>query len=186
MLSAENFGEIFVRIIVAVLCGGILGWERERNNRPAGLRTHMLVALGSAVFTLLALQMQGWGGEDAQYHDPLRAVQGIIGGIGFLGAGSIIQAHGSVKGITTAATIWVVGALGVACGAGLYPIAVLTVLMAYLILTLVGGLENRWLGKPPRDLHESPPDESDDPNQGDHRTRKSGMIRPSHRGADPS
>jgi putative Mg2+ transporter-C (MgtC) family protein len=148
MQPADTLVEIVIRIVAAVACGGLLGWERERHNRPAGLRTHMMVALGGAAFTMLALTMfhatLGKAGADL---DPLRVVQGVVGGIGFLGAGTIIQSRGSVKGVTTAATIWVVGSIGVACGGGFYAIALTTVVAAYLILTAIGRIEGLWLGK---------------------------------------
>ncbi len=151
MLPADSTLEMVLRLLAAVACGALLGWEREQRQRPAGLRTHMMVALGGAAFTLLALQLYGMADGDGENRlDPLRAVQGVIGGIGFLGAGSIIQSRGSVRGVTTAATIWVVGSIGVACGAGLYELALATVIAAYLILAVVGGIEKRWLGKEDR------------------------------------
>lgn len=134
--------EFFLQLLVAVACGGVLGWERESQNKPAGLRTHMLVALGAAVFTAVTLQMHvAFGVEASAALDPARAVQGIIGGIGFLGAGTIIQSRGSVRGITTAATIWVVGAIGIACGARQYDFAIITTLVAVLVLAVLGRLE---------------------------------------------
>ncbi len=138
-------GEIALRLISAAVCGGVIGWNRQREEKPAGLRTHILVSLGAAAFTVVMFDLLrrypaptgGLGG------DPARIIQGIATGIGFLGAGSIIQTGGSVRGITTAAGIWVVGAIGVACGAGSYYIAGLTVGIAYLVLTLARRLERR-------------------------------------------
>ena len=129
--------QILLRLGVALVVGGILGWEREAKQKPAGLRTMMMVALGSASFTLIILEMfHSIGGNEAA-SDPTRVVEGIIGGIGFLGAGSIIQSRQSVEGITTAATIWVVGAIGVGCGAGSFAIVVLTAIFAFAILTIL-------------------------------------------------
>ncbi|MBW3543224.1 MAG: MgtC/SapB family protein [Planctomycetes bacterium] len=140
----DTWSEILVRPAVAMLCGAILGWEREIHRKPAGLRTHMMVALGAAAFTLTTLILfHSVGGADTQGVDPLRVVSGVIGGIGFLGAGSIIQARGAVRGVTTAATIWVVGAVGLACGAGYYKIAGVVVLYSLIILVVVGFIENR-------------------------------------------
>ena len=140
--------EFLLQITLAAACGGVLGWERESRNKPAGLRTHMLVALGASVFTAVTLQMRTqFVAEQSAVLDPARAVQGIIGGIGFLGAGTIIQARGSVQGITTAATIWVVGAIGIACGAAQYDFATITALAAFLILTVLGRIERYLVGR---------------------------------------
>lgn len=139
-----TIGEIVARLALAVVCGGVFGWEREAHAKPAGLRTHMMVALGSATFVLVTTG--AYAGLELRDNnlDPLRTVQGIVGGIGFLGAGVIIQARGSVRGMTTAATIWVVGAVGVACGLGSYLVAVLTVVFGITILTVVKALED-WV-----------------------------------------
>jgi len=138
--------EFFVQLLLALACGGVLGWERESQNKPAGLRTHMLVAVGAAAFTAVTLQMHViFGVEESTTLDPARAVQGIIGGIGFLGAGTIIQSRGSVQGITTAATIWVVGAIGVACGAQQYDFAIITAVTTFLILAVLGRLERHMV-----------------------------------------
>lgn len=141
--------EMIARPLLAVVGAGILGWEREIHNKPAGLRTQMMVALGASIFTLATLEFYRsvrLAGEAARV-DPLRVIEGVIGGIGFLGAGCIIQARGAVEGITTAATIWVVGALGVCCGLGLYLFAGLTVVLALVILGGLGFFEKRVLNK---------------------------------------
>jgi putative Mg2+ transporter-C (MgtC) family protein len=129
--------EIVLRLLAAVVCGGIVGWERESKGRPAGLRTHMMVALGSGSFTLAALDMAGPGA------DPVRILQGVVTGIGFLGAGSIMQSRGEVQGMTTAAGIWVVGAIGAACGSGDYVMAAVTLAFAFTILFGVKKIEDR-------------------------------------------
>lgn len=138
-------GEIALRLVTAALCGGLIGWNRQREDKPAGLRTHILVSLGAASFTVVMFDLfQRYpGAAGSPVGDPSRIVQGIATGIGFLGAGSIIRTGGSVRGITTAAGIWVMGAVGVACGAGSYYIAVLTVGLAFLVLTLARKLERR-------------------------------------------
>ena len=152
MEPADTLTEVILRVVAAVVCGGVLGWEREQNKRPAGLRTHMMVALGGAAFTLLALKIYFSAEAESNFAlDPQRAVQGVIGGIGFLGAGSIIQSRGSVRGVTTAATIWVVGSIGVACGAGFYQIGVTTVITAFVILAGVGRIEELWMDKPKKE-----------------------------------
>lgn len=142
--------EILPRLGLAVLLAGLLGAEREWHGKPAGLRTHMMVSLGAASFTLVALQLyrEALGsGAEAAVVDPTRLVQGIIGGIGFLGAGSIIQGRGSVEGLTTAGSVWLVGAVGVACGAGYFLIAGAATAIALLILMGVGFLERALLSR---------------------------------------
>jgi putative Mg2+ transporter-C (MgtC) family protein len=127
--------EVTIRLLVAILMGGILGWDRERADKPAGLRTHMLVALGSASFTLLGFEVGAHlSPRTGEGFDPTRVLQGVIGGIGFLGAGAIIQNRGQVSGITTAASIWVAGALGAAAGVGAYVLAGISSVLALLIL----------------------------------------------------
>lgn len=138
--------ELFLRLGSALLAGVLLGWERESHSKPAGLRTHMLVAMGSATFTIIAFEMY-----DRMQHtdrgpgaaDPIRLLQGIIGGIGFLGAGSIIRDRASVTGLTTAANIWVTGGIGVACGGGLYLLAGSVTGLALLTLIVIGWFEKR-------------------------------------------
>ena len=122
----------------AAILSGVVGWERERADKPAGFRTFMLVGLGSAAFTLVTMQLydQVDQGEGRFGADPIRIVSGVIGGLGFLGAGTIIQAGSGVRGITTAATVWVTGSIGVACGLGFYGTAVATVILSYAILRL--------------------------------------------------
>jgi len=165
MHELADFPEIVLRPAVAVIGAGVLGWEREVHNKPAGLRTQMLVALGASIFTLATLEFYraiSLAAETIRI-DPLRVVEGVVGGIGFLGAGCIIQARGSVEGITTAATIWVVGALGVCCGLGYYALAATTVLLALVVLSVLGFvekrvLEPRWSGGKADNLREKPPD----------------------------
>jgi putative Mg2+ transporter-C (MgtC) family protein len=129
---------VFWQLGLAAGLAGIVGWERESQEKPAGFRTFMLVGLGSAAFTLLTMQLyEQISTPDGRLGaDPIRIVSGVIGGLGFLGAGTIIQSGGTVRGITTAATVWVTGSIGVACGLGLYAIAVVTVVIAYFILRL--------------------------------------------------
>ena len=127
--------ELVIRIVLSILLGAVLGWEREARNKPAGLRTHMMVSMGAAAFALLTLELFKTATANSQSQvDPIRIVEGVIGGIGFLGAGTIIRSRGAVEGITTAASIWVAGAIGVACGAGYYQIAMVTAFFGWLIL----------------------------------------------------
>ncbi|HOE96150.1 MAG TPA: MgtC/SapB family protein [Candidatus Sumerlaeota bacterium] len=135
--------DVILRLSMAALCGGIIGWDREREDKPAGLRTHMMVALGAAAFMVLTVEVSRQTTGFA--YDPVRTVAGIAGGLGFLGAGTIIQSRHRVEGVTTAAGIWVVGALGTICGAGLYGVALLTTILAFIILTVVQFFKLRVL-----------------------------------------
>ena len=136
--------EVVARLLVAILIGGLIGWDRQKSDKPAGLRTHMLVALGSASFTLLGFEVGAHlSPKSGEGFDPTRVLQGVIGGIGFLGAGSIIQNHGQVSGLTTAASVWVAGALGSAAGVGAYVLAGVTTVLAFLILAVLAKLDRR-------------------------------------------
>ncbi len=130
---------ILVRLAVAALCGAVVGLERDLHRRPAGLRTSLFVCMGSALFTILS-------GEVARvFGDPTgtRIVSNLIPGIGFLGAGAIIRERGGITGLTTAATIFVLAGIGMAIGAGLYAIAVFSVLVVLFALVVLGWVERR-------------------------------------------
>lgn len=137
------------RLLMAIGAGAVIGWERETQDKPAGLRTHMLVALGAAVFMVGAMELSAGfsAGESAVELDPMRALQGIIGGVGFLGAGTILESRGSVRGITTAASIWVVAAIGTCCGIGLYRLAITCSILALIVLWVIGLIEFHAFGK---------------------------------------
>jgi putative Mg2+ transporter-C (MgtC) family protein len=124
---------VCVRLLVAVALGGLLGYERETRGTSAGLRTHMLVALGAALFVLVPLQ----AGVSVQ--DMSRVLQGVISGIGFLGAGAIIKLSQDreIRGLTTAASIWLTAAIGIAAGMGREMTAVLSTVLALIILALL-------------------------------------------------
>ena len=145
-MGDTGYFEMLGRLALALVLGGLLGAQREALRKPAGLKTHMMVSLGAASFTLVTLHLFARldGSGPSFRSDPLRIVEGVIGGIGFLGAGTIIQARGSVRGITTAATIWVVGAVGVACGGGEFELAGTVAGLAFLILTVIGNIERRF------------------------------------------
>ncbi|MCW5982885.1 MAG: MgtC/SapB family protein [Bryobacteraceae bacterium] len=137
MELSEFSWEIVWRLLCAVGLGGVIGLDREIAGKAAGLRTHMMVALGAAAFTLAALKLI----PGVSISDPARIITGVATGIGFLGAGSIMKGGGEVEGITTAAGIWVVGSVGVACGVGAYMLAFSTTLLAALILVILGRVE---------------------------------------------
>jgi putative Mg2+ transporter-C (MgtC) family protein len=127
---------VCVRLLVAVVLGGCLGYERESKGKSAGLRTHMLVALGAALFVLVPLE------AGVVVADLSRVLQGITAGIGFLGAGAIIKLSGEreIRGLTTAASIWLTAAVGIAAGMGRETTAVLSTLLALFILAVLGRL----------------------------------------------
>lgn len=124
---------ITIRLLMAALLGGILGFEREQRGKAAGMKTHMLVAIGSALFVLIPMQA---GLSESEIS---RVVQGVIAGIGFLGAGAILKGadEKDLKGLTTAASIWLTAAIGVAAGLGRESSAILCTVLALLILVIV-------------------------------------------------
>lgn len=142
--TPENVG-LAGRLVMAALLGAFIGLERDLHGRSAGLRTHALVSLGSAVFTLVSYFAAGaltWDGSPAtNLYDPGRIAAQVVTGIGFLGAGTIIKSEFSVRGLTTASSLWLVAAIGMACGIGLYCLAITTTAMALLFLAGVGQLE---------------------------------------------
>ena len=120
-----------LRLLLAAALGSIIGYQRERAGKPAGLRTHVLICVGAALFTVASLY--GFGAVA----DPARVAAGIVAGIGFLGAGAIIHREGGlVAGLTTAATIWAVAAIGLAAGAGLYLASAVTTILTSIVLLL--------------------------------------------------
>lgn len=131
--NVEDITRIVVRLMVAMILGGMLGYERESVGASAGLRTHMLVSLGSAMFVLIPLQA-GMGIEDLS-----RVLQGVTAGIGFLGAGAILKQtnKNDIKGLTTAASVWLTAAVGIAAGMGREATAVLSALFALAILSIL-------------------------------------------------
>jgi putative Mg2+ transporter-C (MgtC) family protein len=128
-LPTLNWDEALLRLALAGVLGGLIGLERELRERGAGLRTHLLVAVGAALFTIAGAY--GFGGVRV---DPTRVAAQIVTGVGFLGAGAIIRQGFSVRGLTTAATLWVVAAVGLAAGAGYYSGAVITTALVLLAL----------------------------------------------------
>jgi putative Mg2+ transporter-C (MgtC) family protein len=137
---------IVLRMGLAMLLGGIIGLERELKDRPAGLRTNMLVSLSAATFTLIAAELISESTEatDIVRIDTLRIIDAVIAGVAFLGAGAIIRAGQDIKGLTTGASLWMSGAIGVACGGGYFVVAVAASVLAIAVLYLVSLFE-RWL-----------------------------------------
>lgn len=135
--------DMFTRLAVAAGLAMVLGLEREIRGKPAGLRSHMLVALGAAAFLIVGLQIlfATAEGDPSARIDPTRIVEGVIGGIGFLGAGSIIRSGNSVHGITTGASIWLAGAIGIAAGVHNFALAAMITGLALVIMTVLGVIE---------------------------------------------
>jgi putative Mg2+ transporter-C (MgtC) family protein len=133
------------RLLAACLCGGVIGLEREVRHKASGLRTNMLLCLGCAFFTLLSAVLAGDGNPDKG-----RVASNIVQGIGFLGAGLILHTRDRVVGLTSAATVFVIASIGMACGAGLYIEAALATVITLVSLTFVGYLESRigWKSYP--------------------------------------
>jgi putative Mg2+ transporter-C (MgtC) family protein len=141
VVDLESFVRVVLRLLIAALLGGLLGFQREQHGKEAGVRTHMLVALGSALFVLVPLQA-GSGPEDIS-----RVIQGVVAGVGFLCAGTILKvSEDQVRGLTTAAGIWLTAAIGIAVGLGRETTAVLSTFLALGILALEGPIRG-LLGK---------------------------------------
>lgn len=154
--DVAEFTRVFLRLVIALLLGAAIGYDRERNASAAGLRTHMLVALGAAMFVVVP-QQAGFDSADVS-----RVVQGLIAGIGFLGAGTIIKLNEKeqVKGLTTAASVWATASIGVAAGMGREATAVLATVLVLVILAIIPHLERRYEKRQlvqPAD-HRSPPE----------------------------
>lgn len=124
--------EVAFRLLLASVFGGIVGFERERNDSPAGFRTHILVSLGSAL--IMIISMYGFSDFTSVNKDPARLAAQVVSGIGFLGAGTILRDKTSIKGLTTAASLWVVSAIGLAAGAGFYFSSCLATILVFLTL----------------------------------------------------
>jgi putative Mg2+ transporter-C (MgtC) family protein len=135
--------EVLLKLILAIALGGLIGIEREVSQKPAGFRTNILICVGSAMMMILSGLIQGKQGAG----DLSRIAAGVITGIGFIGAGTIIQARGMVHGLTTAATLWAVAGLGLVVGAGYYWIAMIFTLLVILTLVLFRKIEDFYIKK---------------------------------------
>ncbi|MEN9723725.1 MAG: hypothetical protein RJB38_1711 [Pseudomonadota bacterium] len=145
---AQLFQYFSPRVLFAVLCGGLVGLERELKNKPAGIKTNILICLGAALYTSLSILLSGANtSQGGSFGDPSRIAAQIVSGIGFLGGGTIIQARGTILGLTTAATIWVVAAIGVCVGMGHHDIAVASSLVIVIVLVGTTFFEDRVLGR---------------------------------------
>jgi putative Mg2+ transporter-C (MgtC) family protein len=145
--------ELGLRLTAGLVLGAIIGFERELHRQPAGFRTHSLVALGAALFTIVSAY--GFSGPMV---DPTRIAAQIVSGIGFIGAGTILQHRGNIRGLTTAASLWSVAAIGTAAGAGLVAMALIGTILILVVLAVLDRIEDlatRWLRLPP-DRKEKP------------------------------
>jgi putative Mg2+ transporter-C (MgtC) family protein len=143
--SRLGYPVIFARFVGAILLGGMIGFEREAKNRPAGLKTHILVALAAAVFAIISVESIHTAGleSDKFRPDPLRVVEAVTAGVAFLAAGTIVLSRGEIHGITTGASLWLAGAIGLCLGFGHWVIGFAAVVAGLTILFFVGLMEKR-------------------------------------------
>ena len=134
---------IIVRLGLSLVLGAVVGWERQAKEKPAGLRTLMLVSVGSTLFVVLSLDLMSTPGA-SQNWDPLRIVNALIQGIGFLGAGTVLRTGETVRGLTTAAALWAMTAVGAAVGLGMYSTAVVGTVTILIILRGFWYLQHGW------------------------------------------
>lgn len=132
-------GHTMLQLLLACVLGGIIGWEREQHRRPAGLRTHMLICMGAALMTILSKSVSGNA-------DPGRIAAQIVSGVGFIGAGTILRQGNAVRGLTTAASLWGVAAIGMAVGFGqpFYLVAIVATAIVYITLEVVNKMADKW------------------------------------------
>ncbi|MHA6345781.1 MgtC/SapB family protein [Roseivivax sp. CAU 1761] len=137
--SATPLDVTALRLICAIVLGAILGWEREARDKPAGLRTHILISLAACLFTLIAFDLMDLpeNDQDSLRTDPIRVIEAVTQGVAFLAAGSIITQGARVRGLTTGAGMWMAGAVGLACGTGNIPLASLATLLGLVVLWLL-------------------------------------------------
>src|SRR5438067_3703328 len=134
-MTPTSIADVFLRLALAAGLGGAIGLEREFRQKPAGLRTNMLIALGSALFSILSVELGTAAGT------PDRVAAQVVSGIGFLGAGAILRSGGNVTGLTTAATIWVNAAIGMAAGIGAYAVATGAAAITIVVLAVLPAIE---------------------------------------------
>jgi putative Mg2+ transporter-C (MgtC) family protein len=139
-------GEMVGRIAIGAVLGGLIGYERDRHRRPVGLRTHLIVAMTAATFMVVSSQLVYWqhyGKDDLVEVDASRIAASVVSGIGFLAGGSILRSGVTVQGLTTAAALWLVTAIGMCAGAGMYPEAVVVTAFGLLALTVLRRFEDK-------------------------------------------
>lgn len=134
---------IAIKLLVAVACGGAIGLERELSQKSAGLRTNVLVCVGATLFMIVSRHI----GSGAPFTDPARLVAQVVTAIGFIGAGVILQSRGSIRGLTTAATILLVGAVGVTIGEGMFSVAAMTTVLIIVVLVVLRRVERAFISR---------------------------------------
>lgn len=155
-----SFPVIAARMLLATIFGAVIGFEREWRNRPAGLRTHILVCVAAATFGILTIEIihAPMFAKEAVAVDPIRAVEAVTAGVAFLAAGTILFSRGEVQGLTTGAGMWLAGAIGLACGLGLWQIATFGTFLVLVVLVLLQKLQDR--------MNLNQPEEQDKPASG--------------------
>ncbi len=145
----ERYAELALRLLLSVLAGALLGLDRESKNKPLGVRTYALISLGACGFAILAMELSTLSVAQTGVADidPSRVLQGVIGGVGFLGAGAIFKSGDDVSGTATGAGIWAAGVVGLACGFGFYVFALLVLLSAWLVFAVLGAYLKMFAGK---------------------------------------
>lgn len=139
--------QIILRILLGAALGAIIGIERERDNQPAGLRTHMILVIGATLAMVLSVNLGYLFARPGTPADPARLAAQVISGIGFLGAGAILRYGFNVKGLTTATSMWTMAIVGMAVGAGYYLVGVATTALMLIVLALLNTIEKRWVRK---------------------------------------
>ena len=142
MIELNHEVALAARLIVAAVLGAVIGLEREYHDHPAGMRTHLLVSVGAAAFTILSIEAFAAPGAD-----PARIAAQIVTGIGFLGAGAILKDRGAIKGLTTAASLWAVAAVGMASGVAAWGVAIATTTIVVISLWPLHEIERRIVGR---------------------------------------
>lgn len=137
--------QIILRVLLGAVLGAVVGFERERDNQPAGLRTHMILVIGATLAMVLSVNLGYLFARPGTPADPARLAAQVISGIGFLGAGAILRYGFNVKGLTTATSLWTMAIVGMAVGAGYYLIGVFTTALMLVVLGLLNIIENRWV-----------------------------------------
>jgi len=163
--TTTPLSEIGLRLALAALLAGVLGFEREMAGRAAGLRTHMLVSLAAATFTIGALELLHWTDslqESPAQVDPSRALEAITAGVAFLAAGTIIRSGRGTHGLTTGAGMWLAGSIGLVTGIGLYAFAIIATLIGLIILSIIRYLEHSLKIKPKSGRQQASPQETAD------------------------
>ncbi len=138
-------GQIVIRILVGAVLGALVGLERERHDQPAGLRTHMILVIGATLAMVLSVNVGYLYARPGTPSDPARLAAQVISGIGFLGAGAILRYGLSVKGLTTATSLWTMAIVGMAVGAGYYLISIVSTALMLIVLSVVNVIGNRFL-----------------------------------------